>query len=81
MSPLSRSPAYASTPYRACFSACPLTYKVCETSHAHEGFGQLWPRPVVKLIVIFAVVIGYIVVLLSRHVLLLVSLARTWSVE
>jgi hypothetical protein len=65
--------------YLTCFSTCSLTYEVGETSHADERFGQLWPRSVIKLIVIFAVVVfvGYIVVLLLRHLLLLVSLACT----
>jgi hypothetical protein len=67
--------------YLVCFSAVfSLTNEICEATHADERFRQLWPRLVVNLIVLSAVV-ECIVVLVSDILLILVSFARTLSVE
>jgi hypothetical protein len=63
--------------YLVCFSAVfSLTNEICEAAHADERFRQLWPRLVVDLIVLSAVVKG-IVVLVSDILLILMSFART----
>jgi hypothetical protein len=63
--------------YLVCCSAVfSLTNEICEAAHADERFRQLWPRLVVDLIVLSAVVKG-IVVLVSDILLTLMSFART----